>query len=63
VLATHSFDLASPQAVERFEYDWYQWSKIVDVVARRHHDHDADGEPREVLLGSTPWSTVSSASN
>ena len=50
MLATHSPDLTRLQAVERFEYGYHQWAKIVDIVAWRYHDHDADREPGQILL-------------
>jgi hypothetical protein len=48
--ATHSFDFARLQLVEGFEYGWNQGAKVVNVVARRSHDHDTDCEAGQVLL-------------
>lgn len=49
-LATHSLDLTRLQAVERFKDSRYQWAQIIDIVARRSHDHNADTESGEILL-------------
>ena len=49
-LATHSLDLPRLQAIKLLEYGRHQRAKVIDIVAGRHHDHDADTEASKVLL-------------
>ena len=53
-LVTHSLDLPRLQAIKRLEYGRHQRAKVIDIVAGRHHDHDADTEASKVLLCATP---------
>lgn len=49
-LATHSYDYSRLQIGKSLLDTWQQWSEVVNVVARRHHNDHTDAEARQVLL-------------
>jgi len=50
MLATHPDDLAGLNMLERFDDPGHQWAQVIDVVARRYHNHHANPKAAQVLL-------------
>jgi hypothetical protein len=50
MLATYSDDLSGPDTLQHLDNQRQERPQIVDVVAWRDHDHDADAQPGHVLL-------------
>jgi hypothetical protein len=50
MLATHSSDFTGLQRAQRTEHRRHERPQVVNVVARRHHDHHADSKTGQILL-------------